>query len=249
MTKFSDLESAYTYNVPASALLFSNVHGWVWALRVEVPDLGKEFSDGNYIGTDPEGTLYYNDIHSLEPQAKKVKYKVEKLTGDKGPLLHIKFFHETEESCHAEFLAEDPAGIVSAAGMDGYQDEGNWFPLDICVATASVRKYDDESKITITIASINKTATITVPKGVLDHTPIEVKGNLSFKRLNGNSQFDTGSLGNGKFASWNNDRVVFYFDDLNSKDFTAYFIPLEFSEKTLGITTDKTYIFEDVTWA
>jgi hypothetical protein len=59
MTKFSDLESAYTYNVPASALLFSNVHGWPWgpptihtkALRVEVPDLGKEFSDGNYIGT------------------------------------------------------------------------------------------------------------------------------------------------------------------------------------------------------
>jgi hypothetical protein len=49
-----------------------------------------------------------------------------------------------------------------------------------------------------------------------------VKGNLSFKRLNRNSQFDTGTLDNGKFASWNNDRVVFYFDDLNSKDFTAY---------------------------
>jgi hypothetical protein len=48
MATFSTLQNNYKYNVAASTLLFSNLHNK--AIRVEVPDLGKEFSDSNYIG-------------------------------------------------------------------------------------------------------------------------------------------------------------------------------------------------------
>jgi hypothetical protein len=41
-----------------------------------------------------------------------------------------------------------------------------------------------------------------------------VKGNLYFK--------DLATLGNGNYASWNDDRVVFYNDNWAGKDFTAY---------------------------
>jgi hypothetical protein len=36
--------------VPAAALFFSNVQKGIKALRVEVPDIGKEFTDSAYIG-------------------------------------------------------------------------------------------------------------------------------------------------------------------------------------------------------
>ena len=45
--QFLVLKKKYTYNVPAAALFFSSAHK---ALRVEVPDIGKEFTDSAYIG-------------------------------------------------------------------------------------------------------------------------------------------------------------------------------------------------------
>ncbi|KAJ7847491.1 hypothetical protein B0H14DRAFT_2583575 [Mycena olivaceomarginata] len=101
-TKFSTLQNNYKYNVAASALLFSNLHNK--AIRVEVPDLGKEFSD------NPEGTLYYNNLDSFDTSRKNVNYTVLKVDQGAGaaPLINIKFYHQTAEECHAEFLAEDP---------------------------------------------------------------------------------------------------------------------------------------------
>lgn len=46
--KFSTLKKAYKHNVPAEALFFKGKGGQ--ALRLEVPDLGKEFTDNAYIG-------------------------------------------------------------------------------------------------------------------------------------------------------------------------------------------------------
>ncbi|KAJ7820374.1 hypothetical protein B0H13DRAFT_1921277 [Mycena leptocephala] len=78
--------------------------------------------------------------------------------------------------CLISFLAEDPVGILTLhysiphrtnlTGRHRFRLGDGWVsrrgqlaPLDICVATASVRKYDDESKITISIASINSSPT------------------------------------------------------------------------------------------
>ncbi|KAJ7762884.1 hypothetical protein B0H14DRAFT_3895582 [Mycena olivaceomarginata] len=240
MATFSTLQNNYKYNVAASALLFSNPNK---ALRVEVPDLGKEFLPRIELPSDPEGTLYYNDLDSFDTSGKNVKYTVLKVDQGAGaaPLVNIKFYHQTVEQCHAEFLAEDPTGSIDAMGMDGYTYQGSWSDLDICSATAMIRKYDDETTITVTVGTIHKTATITDTAGYLQGTSVDVKGNLYFK--------DLATLGNGTSASWNDDRVVFYNDNWPGTDFTAYFIPFKYSTNTLGIKDADTSIFTNVAWA
>lgn len=46
--QFAKLKKTYTYNVSAQALFF---HALDKALRLEVPEIGREFTDGLYIGT------------------------------------------------------------------------------------------------------------------------------------------------------------------------------------------------------
>lgn len=98
-TKFATLQN-YKYNVAASALLFSNLNNK--ALRVEVPDLGKEFSVGKFIGhggdslasffstlltrLQPEGTLYHNDLNSFDISRKNLNYKVVKVDRGAGAI-------------------------------------------------------------------------------------------------------------------------------------------------------------------
>lgn len=45
--------------------------------------------------------------------------------------------------------------------MDNYQGAGNWKDLVLGSATASIRKYDDENTLTITIGPLRKKAVIT----------------------------------------------------------------------------------------
>jgi hypothetical protein len=58
-------------------------------------------------------------------------------------------------------------GSVAAMGMDGYTFHGSWRDLDICCGTAMIRKYDDETTITVTVGIIHKTATIKDTAGYL----------------------------------------------------------------------------------
>lgn len=53
--KFTTLKAKYKHQCPAEALFFSN--GNHKALRLEVPDLGKEFTDNAYIG---KGVFIHN---------------------------------------------------------------------------------------------------------------------------------------------------------------------------------------------
>ncbi|KAG8947164.1 hypothetical protein FRC00_009262, partial [Tulasnella sp. 408] len=99
--KFSLLKKDYKHNVPAEALFF-NVNGRK-ALRLEVPEIGKEFTDGLYIGKDPEGTFYYSNIESLDGR-RTIKYKSYRIINpfDNKACCHIKFYTTSEEVCHAE---------------------------------------------------------------------------------------------------------------------------------------------------
>jgi len=234
--QFIVLKNKYKYNVPAAALFFSNNHK---ALRVEVPDIGKEFTDSAYIGKDPEGFIYYNHLDSFNGS---VNYKINKLTNSDGhTLAHIKFYRESPDSCHAEFLAEDPTGSVAGAGMDGWTYSGAWKDLNIGCATASIRKYDDSKTITFTVGTIHKTATLVDSNGVLNGKSVKVNGNFFFKDIN--------TINDGKFASYNDDRIVFYADNWAGTDFTGYFIPFEYSVEELGIKSNSTAIISGVSWA
>ncbi|KAF8262619.1 hypothetical protein EI94DRAFT_1743130 [Lactarius quietus] len=75
------------------------------------------------------------------------------------------------------------------------------------------------------------------------HFDVDVKGNLFFKKL-----VDLNST-KAKFASYNDDRIVWYEDDYTGRDFVAYFIPYEGTTKTLGVTAANTAIITDVAWS
>ncbi|KIM76190.1 hypothetical protein PILCRDRAFT_826551 [Piloderma croceum F 1598] len=233
--QFIVLKKKYTYNVPAAALFFSNAHK---ALRVEVPDIGKEFTDSAYIGKDPEGFIYYNHLDSFEG---KIKYTISKLINNDGhTLAHIKFYRDSPDACHAEFLAEDPTGSVAGANMDGWSATGTWTDLNIGCATASIRKYDDSKTITFTVGTIHRTATLTDTNNVLRGKSVKVNGNFFFKDIN--------TIKDGQYASYNDDRIVFYKDNWVGTDFTGYFIAFEYSVEKLGIASNNTAIISGVSW-
>jgi hypothetical protein len=75
-----------------------------------------------------------------------------------------------------QFVAEDPVrtfshfhlawlkilqyATVDAAGLNGSVRDGNWTPLNIGTANASIYKRTSEAKITLTADSISKKATM-----------------------------------------------------------------------------------------
>ncbi|KAG9036517.1 hypothetical protein FS837_001652 [Tulasnella sp. UAMH 9824] len=238
--KFSLLKKDYPHVVPAEALFF-NVNGRK-ALRLEVPEIGKEFTDGLYIGKDPEGSFYYKHLDSLDP-SRSIKYKSYRYINpfDNKVCCWIRFYTTSEDSCHAEFLGYDPDETVRGCSMDNYQGTGKWKELVLGSATASIRKYDDENTLTITVGPLRKKAVITDSINALRGESVDVQGLLHFKDVN--------AIASGAYASYNDDRIVFYQNTSNSTDFTAFFVPFEGLPKKLGIQTASTKEFSSITWS
>jgi len=239
----------YNHSTAASALFFRNVDNYNrvhQALRVEVPGIGKEFTDNAEIGTDPDGIFYYNKTSDLSGSAKA---KVLKFTVDNKNYVRIKFYPSnlTESDTYAEFVAEDPDGAVDATGMVNYTKDGRdgtWRDLNVGSANAVVRKLAATLDITLTADSISKKATLTLADTVANkNLVVDVKGTLYFKKVDDLTSTEAG------YASYNNDRIVFYEDDFTGKDFAGYFIPFDGSANKLGITSANTVIISDVTWA
>jgi hypothetical protein len=229
---------SYNHETAAEALFFKNtVNGSVHqAIRVEVPELGIEYTDNAYIGKDPEGLFYYDAASDMSGNAKA---KVLKVTVNGKNYVQIKFYTDSESETYAEFVAEDPFATVDAAGLNGSVRDGNWTSLNIGTANASIYKRTSEAKITLTADSISKKATMNY-SGRFD---VDIKGTLFFKKY-----VDLNST-KAKFASYNNDRIVFYENDYTGKDFVAYFIPFEGTTKTLGLAPANTAIISDLAWA
>ncbi|KAI9448764.1 hypothetical protein BJY52DRAFT_1310530 [Lactarius psammicola] len=232
---------SYNHATSAAALFFkntvnNNVHQ---ALRVEVPEIGKEFTDSAYIGKDPDGIFYYDAASDMSGS---VKAKVLKIVENSKVYVRIKFFTSREDETYAEFIGEDPDDAVDATGMVAYTQygrDGNWTDLNIGSANATVYKRTRESDIKLTAGAISNKATMTLANNV--NVDVDVKGTLYFKKIS--------DLSRGRYASYNNDRIVFYEDDYTGKDFVAYFIPFEGSVQTLGIASTNTVIISGVTWS
>ncbi|KAJ7116247.1 hypothetical protein C8R43DRAFT_1137924 [Mycena crocata] len=218
--EYNGVPTSYGYMVGASAMLFSSPPN-IKALRLEVPDLGKEFCDTEFIGTDPEGALFYNDVREFDSTL-AVYYKVYHIVDGAKNYCQIKLSHNEfkaghpDPACHAEFWANDPNNTVVAAGMNGYTHTGKWQALNISSVTTEFKKYGDMSFVSVEANSIHKEGTITLPTGLMGGVTFVVRGNLYFK--------NSLAISLGKHANYNNDRVVFYSKDWAAKDFTAYFI-------------------------
>jgi len=236
--KPSTVGRRYHRKAPASAIFF-NYLSWK-ALRVEAPAIGKEFTDHQFIGQDPEGVLYYNNIKDVDGD---FTYKVTSVPTSEGvPWAWIQFFRSDAATgasqCLIEFLAEDPQGTVTAAGFDGYGVTGTWRDLKINTTTVSVSKSPKQAKILVTAPLIHKEATISITDKTLSGEAIDVEGTLYFRDINNLK---------GDYASYNDDRIAFYVDQ-HGDDFYAYFIPFVDSEQTLGIKVADSTAFTKVEW-
>lgn len=56
--------------------------------------------------------------------------------------------------------------------MDGWSAPGNWKDLSVGSVTATIRKYDDENTITVTVGPVNKKAVIIDSKGYLNQKEV-----------------------------------------------------------------------------
>ncbi|GJE91246.1 hypothetical protein PsYK624_073950 [Phanerochaete sordida] len=225
----------FSFQTPAEALLFNSGQK---ALRLEAPFIGKEFTDKLYIGSDPAGLLYYNDLNDLGTERGEVQYHIEQRTEGKRAYLWIGFQAKDggTGSHHAVFIAFDNKRSVTALGLDGHKYTGKWEDLSISSSSALVDKRTDERFIKFDVPGIGKTAKMPAPNALIARG-IRAKGTLWFK--------DISKLKRGISADFNGDRIVFMESALLSTDFTAYFIPFETHE----ISIESTFTINGVEWS
>ncbi|KAG8929453.1 hypothetical protein FRC01_004316 [Tulasnella sp. 417] len=211
------------------------------ALRLELPSIGMEFTSDVDIGKDLAGFLYYN--HTDNFLGRNVKFQCSRYISpyDNKACAWIKFYISSIDRCLAEFLAYDPEEIVRASDMDGWTSSGEWKALDLGSATAFLYKSPDSQTLAVSVSTIHKEAVINDSENLLGGEWVGLKGTLFFKDLR--------KVNQGYYASYNNDRIVFYESSWNSKDFTAYFIPYDLSENRLRVASARTIEFSGIVWS
>jgi len=234
---FSDLKAKYTSRHEAEALFINTNQK---ALRVECTDLALEFTDGVYIGKDPEGELFYNHKNDLTGPS-TFYYYAERLINpfDKKVLAHIIFYTSSKNQPVAEFLGEDPTEALMGASMDKYSHSGRWQTLAVMKVSATITKGAGSTTLNISVPTVGKSATVTV-SGTLQNRSIDVNGTMHIKNLS--------TFTSGVYASYNDDRIIFYQSSYSSTDFTAYFIPSDASATNLGVTSNSTTELNPVSW-
>ncbi|KAF8433257.1 hypothetical protein L210DRAFT_2735958 [Boletus edulis BED1] len=161
--KFTQLRQTYKYNNEAEALFFKDKFQRP-ALRLEVPDLNLEFTDGFYIGSDPKGRFYYNDdFKKLDKQkGPKSKYTVESAFVDFEVYVDIKFYDPNAQpgsGPYAEFFARDPQNLAAGSGLVGLTDRtGNWTNQSYSRNSATVEKAAGNAHVSITSLTSSGTA-------------------------------------------------------------------------------------------
>jgi len=232
----------FDHMVPGTALYFNN--GKNKAIRLECPTIALEFTDGLYIGQDPEGFLFYNafeDFNMKKHDGSAVTHHYSITTTSWNNMTYdiIDFKRDSDTSAYARFIAEDKVGAAAKNQMIGYSKTGSWGKLVIGSTMATVEKSSSNTTITMYNDAIQKKTVWTDGSNLLSHKGFSVNGNLYFRKLS--------DLSSGTFANYNDDRIVFYKDNWVGTDFTAYFIPLENETGTLKSPDTKT--FTGVSWS
>ncbi|KAJ7480583.1 hypothetical protein FB451DRAFT_1365067 [Mycena latifolia] len=236
--KFANGTAAY-------ALFFKNALGYK-AVRLEAPDIGLEFTDGTYIGRDPQGFLCYDKLEDFQHDTSaKHTYHVSVAISsiDSRTYAVIEFRKSPGTTPYAKFYGADIHRVTTAADMGNHTNTGSWITLKTAWCYTTIEKQAYSRTVTVTLASVDKVATWDAGSASFNPSSFRVQGHLHYKRFN--------KLKDAKFANYNNDRVVFYENDYTGRDFVAFFIPREDATETLGIeSTNATpaLTFTNVAW-
>jgi len=212
---FAGFQKTYQNFAPAEALL------WWWnssnfGIRVEAASLMLEFTNGMYLGKDPEGFLFFHDIRDFKGTVHYDLYY--STTGDKNQKCFvIKFWKQTPDRSFAQFIAKDPNGTITYTNSA----TGTWQALSAASAAAHIEKDSTDGTWTMTIPSINKSCTWTDNSTATSsiYEAIDTWGLLTFKQIN--------DISKGVYIDYQDDRIVFTATNEWSTDFAAYFIPIE----------------------
>ncbi|KAJ7453472.1 hypothetical protein FB451DRAFT_1408871 [Mycena latifolia] len=205
--KFENVVSAY-------ALFFKNDHG-TKALRLEVPEIALEFTDGAYIGKDPEGFLYYNKVEDFQQDTNtKHTYHVRDDSINNKTYAVIEFRKSAGAIPYAKFYAPDNHRVATAADMENHTSTGSWVTLKTASCYTTIEKKANSRTITAILSSVDKVATWDAGSTSFSSSSFLVPGHLHYKKLN--------KLKDAKFANYNNDRVVFYENDWTGRDFVGF---------------------------
>jgi len=239
----------YKESAAASALFyFSNADGHEeQGVRIEAPEIMKEFVDKVTYGRDPVGTLFYNDIGDIQGTTKYNVIFSDSSVSDADACVIVQFFGSTQGKFYAEFVGKNPSRSVWWI-VDGTKHSGgDWNLLKLVTSTSYVYKRSTESKVTITVGPIGKQVTFDIPSGQDTGKNVSVYGNLSTNAL---AKLVKGTK---NVVNWNNDRIVLYPQN-GSTDMTAVFIPLETRDAdvtALGnmrfVSSDQIAIWDDLT--
>ncbi|KAF7351633.1 hypothetical protein MSAN_01595900 [Mycena sanguinolenta] len=231
-------------STPAFALFFNNDHNQR-ALRLECNSLFLEFTDGAYIGRDPEGTLYYNRESDFQRDSNRQHiYRVREDVKDGKTYAVIEFRHSANAVPYAKFYAPDNYKVATAAEMGDFTGNGHWVTLRCGHSYTVIEKKSYSSTVTVTLYSDNKSASWNAGSTYFNPSSFRVTGELHYKHID--------NLRNAIYANYNNDRIVFYENDWTGRDFVAFFIPKEDDNDSLGIESTRTtpaVTFSNIRWS
>ncbi|KDR74275.1 hypothetical protein GALMADRAFT_141343 [Galerina marginata CBS 339.88] len=240
---YSIYADKYKKQTSAEALFFhSSLLKYVKGLRVLLPEQGIEFTDNSYIGTDPAGFFYYNDIDTAKTAN---RYTSNNTTNPSdGQLIAWVTFYK-DDTVVAEFIGDDYFNVVSVAGMINYTYKCYWQVSSAeSYVEAHLSKDANSSSVTLDVSkAIGKKATMTSNDSDLKAATIsDIKGHFHYDSLT--------DISKGIYVSYSNDRLVFYQDDHTGHVFTGFFVPngRADSQTLLGIHGDKELTLSDTVW-
>ncbi|KAF8438347.1 hypothetical protein L210DRAFT_236564 [Boletus edulis BED1] len=168
-------KNSYKHEVQAESQFYTTDRGSRPSIRLILPSIGLEFSDGHFIGPDPPGIFCYDNFSDF-PRDIWTRYKVETRIQNDKVFLNIKFYARNGKDVFAEFFALDNDNVAEKSGILGKVRDGRWTESGFGSAVAHVEKVKGESTVTITMQSISQKAKFDVDdemksQAVSEHSP------------------------------------------------------------------------------
>jgi len=207
-SEFEDFEQA-------SALLWWGTDS-EFGVRVEVPSLGKEFSNGMSLGRGQRGLLFYNKRGDLE---KDVHYNIYSNTDSDSPAFVIEFYNKgsTSAQSFAKFLTHDYDRIVQRTVGTA---TGTWTYITASESAGRLTKNSTSNTVTLTVPSIFKQVTFKengAKAPINDASKMDTLGEFIWKDIN--------KISNGVYVDYKDGCFVFTDTSKWSTDFCGFFLP------------------------